>query len=199
MSSTQGSTLSASQPPKVLANTNTIGTTTRPLKPPSHSGSPRVLPPRIKSMSPVPVTPPRPPPSPSRKIPSSPASVTSTSNTTITTAPGNGDNNSFAQSSAEALEWRKHGKRVRAMLLLEDEEKGGSTFQLTNTCSIQRYYRVAERVSVPGCRHGTARPLARPFGWNMISFPTNRDIALYHVHHTHIVPMTCPPTHPHTA
>lgn len=43
--------------------------------------------------------------------------------------------------------WRSHGKMYRAKLVLMDEEKGGNTFVLSNHCSIERYYRVAERVS----------------------------------------------------
>ena len=43
--------------------------------------------------------------------------------------------------------WRKHGKAFRAQLVLMDEEKGGNTFVLSNNCAIDRYYRVAERVS----------------------------------------------------
>jgi hypothetical protein len=46
--------------------------------------------------------------------------------------------------------WRKHGKMYRAELVLLDEEKGGNTFVLSNNCSIDRYYRVAERVSTVG-------------------------------------------------
>jgi len=58
-----------------------------------------------------------------------------------------GNNHSFGKSSADAIEWRKHGKRYRAHLVLEDEQKGGNSFQLINDCSIERYYKVAERVS----------------------------------------------------
>ncbi len=100
---------------------------TSPLKPPAYSNSTEVPSSQTKTVSPVPVTP------PSKSIPS----VSSCGSTT----------SCFAQSSADALEWRKHGKRVRALLVLEDEQKGGSTFQLSNACSVERYYRVAERVS----------------------------------------------------
>jgi hypothetical protein len=55
----------------------------------------------------------------------------------VTTAP--------SLESTEA--WRKHGKVFRAKLALVDEEKGGNTFVLSDNCSIDRYYRVAERVS----------------------------------------------------
>lgn len=52
----------------------------------------------------------------------------------------------LAQSSADAIGWRKHGKLFRARLVLEDEDKGGNAFTLSNDCSIERYYKVAERV-----------------------------------------------------
>jgi len=42
--------------------------------------------------------------------------------------------------------WRKHGKLFRAKLIMNDEESGGNTFVLTNNCSIEKYYDVAERV-----------------------------------------------------
>ena len=42
--------------------------------------------------------------------------------------------------------WRKYGKLYRAQITLEDEQKGGNSFVLSNQCSIDRYYRVAERV-----------------------------------------------------
>ncbi|CAJ1957546.1 unnamed protein product [Cylindrotheca closterium] len=43
-------------------------------------------------------------------------------------------------------DWRKHGKVYRAKLIVEDEQKGGNAFVLSNQCSIDRYYRVADRV-----------------------------------------------------
>ena len=43
--------------------------------------------------------------------------------------------------------WRKYGMMYRARLVLTDEEKGGSAFVLSKTCGIDRYYRVADRVS----------------------------------------------------
>ena len=42
--------------------------------------------------------------------------------------------------------WRKHGKLFRATLIMTDEESGGNTFVLSNNCSIEKYYEVAERV-----------------------------------------------------
>jgi hypothetical protein len=42
--------------------------------------------------------------------------------------------------------WRKHGKIFRATLIMADEESGGNTFLLSNQCSIEKYYDVAERV-----------------------------------------------------
>jgi hypothetical protein len=42
--------------------------------------------------------------------------------------------------------WRKPGRAFRARLLKEDEEEGGSTFVLSSTCSISKYFDVADRV-----------------------------------------------------
>eukprot|EP00934_Nitzschia_sp_Nitz4_P001360 Nitzschia sp. Nitz4//scaffold333_size18811//15939//18204//NITZ4_008758-RA/size18811-augustus-gene-0.42-mRNA-1//-1//CDS//3329548238//1360//frame0 len=53
---------------------------------------------------------------------------------------------SMSKAGRDANDWRKHGKRYRAELLLADEEKGGSTFEVHSNCAIERYYRVAERV-----------------------------------------------------
>jgi hypothetical protein len=44
--------------------------------------------------------------------------------------------------------WRNHGKVFRAHLIVADEQKGGNIFTLSNNCSIERYYKVAERVSL---------------------------------------------------
>jgi hypothetical protein len=44
--------------------------------------------------------------------------------------------------------WRKHGKAYRAQIVLQDEQKGGNSFVLSNECSIDRYYRVAEKVRI---------------------------------------------------
>lgn len=44
--------------------------------------------------------------------------------------------------------WRKPGKVFRARLLKQDEEEGGSHFVLSPTCSIRKYFDVADRVSV---------------------------------------------------
>lgn len=43
-------------------------------------------------------------------------------------------------------DWRRHGKLYRANIVLTDENSEGNTFSLSNTCSINRYYRVADRV-----------------------------------------------------
>lgn len=51
------------------------------------------------------------------------------------------------ETTKDSEAWRKSGKAFRANLVLEDEEKGGNSFQLSKDCSIERYYRVAERVS----------------------------------------------------
>lgn len=42
--------------------------------------------------------------------------------------------------------WRKHGRSYRAKIIAEDEKRGGNSFILSNQCSIDRYYRVAEKV-----------------------------------------------------
>mmetsp|Transcript_32633 Transcript_32633/g.76925 ORF Transcript_32633/g.76925 Transcript_32633/m.76925 type:complete len:601 (-) Transcript_32633:238-2040(-) len=42
--------------------------------------------------------------------------------------------------------WRNHGKMFRANVLIADERNGGNAFTLSDTCSIERYYRVADRV-----------------------------------------------------
>ena len=44
--------------------------------------------------------------------------------------------------------WRSHGKVFRANLVVHDEAKGGNIFTLSNNCSIDRYYKVAGRVSI---------------------------------------------------
>lgn len=54
----------------------------------------------------------------------------------------------FGKTSLDALEWRKHGKQFRAHIVWEDERVGGNGFKLSNDCSIERYYKVAERVSI---------------------------------------------------
>ena len=43
-------------------------------------------------------------------------------------------------------EWRNHGKKFRAQLLMKDEAIGSGQFLLSNTCDINRYYSVAEKV-----------------------------------------------------
>jgi len=42
--------------------------------------------------------------------------------------------------------WRKHGKLFRSNIVLADEETGGNMFALSDSCAIERYYRVADRV-----------------------------------------------------
>jgi len=42
--------------------------------------------------------------------------------------------------------WRKHGKFFRANIVLADEGNGGNVFALSDSCAIERYYRVADRV-----------------------------------------------------
>ena len=41
--------------------------------------------------------------------------------------------------------WRKHGKLFRANIVLADEGDGGNIFALSDSCAIERYYRVADR------------------------------------------------------
>ena len=43
--------------------------------------------------------------------------------------------------------WRKPGRAFRARLLKQDEEEGGNNFVLSPTCSIPKYFDVADRVS----------------------------------------------------
>jgi hypothetical protein len=41
--------------------------------------------------------------------------------------------------------WRKHGKLFRANIVLTDEGIEGNSFSLSDSCTIERYYRVADR------------------------------------------------------
>jgi len=50
---------------------------------------------------------------------------------------------SFAEGDGE---WRAHGKIFRSNIILDDEESGGNMFALSDSCAIERYYRVADRV-----------------------------------------------------
>jgi hypothetical protein len=50
--------------------------------------------------------------------------------------------------SEKEQSWRHHGKVYRAHIILQDEQKGGNAFVLSNQCSIDRYYRVAEKVRI---------------------------------------------------
>ncbi|KAL3906415.1 MAG: hypothetical protein SGILL_009280, partial [Bacillariaceae sp.] len=49
-------------------------------------------------------------------------------------------------SSSAAAAWRKHGKKFRANLVLADDAQGDGAFTLNESCTIERYYRVADRV-----------------------------------------------------
>jgi hypothetical protein len=84
----------------------------------------------------VPVTPSPPAKNNHHHLDNANFSITASMDDSITTAP-----------SVESEVWRNHGKVHRAKLVLVDEEKGGNTFVLSDKCSIDRYYRVAERVS----------------------------------------------------
>jgi hypothetical protein len=37
----------------------------------------------------------------------------------------------------------------RAQIVMQDEQKGGKSYLINDQCSIDRYYRVAEKVSSP--------------------------------------------------
>lgn len=43
-------------------------------------------------------------------------------------------------------QWRKHGKFLRAQVIIEDEQAGSNAFVLSSECNIKRYYDVAEKV-----------------------------------------------------
>lgn len=55
-----------------------------------------------------------------------------------------------AVSSSSQDAWRKPGRAFRARLLKQDEEEGGNNFVLSPTCSIPKYFDVADRVSLVG-------------------------------------------------
>jgi len=79
--------------------------------------------------------------------PSSPSARASRSTPVVTPpAPLSPSGSSFAQSSAEAVDWRRHGRQLRAQWVLEDETSGGSVFTINHASPIERYYVVAERV-----------------------------------------------------
>ena len=79
--------------------------------------------------------------------PSSPSPRASLSTPVVTPpAPLSPSGSSFAQSSAEAVDWRRHGRQLRALWVLEDETSGGSVFTINHASPIERYYIVAERV-----------------------------------------------------
>jgi len=50
----------------------------------------------------------------------------------------------FAEEGNE--KWRQHGKLFRANIVSADEGNGGNIFSLSDSCAIERYYRVADRV-----------------------------------------------------
>ena len=55
---------------------------------------------------------------------------------------------SVANSNSSQDAWRKPGRVFRARLLKQDEEEGGNHFVLSPTCSIRKYFDVADRVSL---------------------------------------------------
>jgi hypothetical protein len=44
-------------------------------------------------------------------------------------------------------QWRQYGQARRRELLEDDGRKGGTKFNLNTSCSIHRYFQVAQRVS----------------------------------------------------
>lgn len=98
------------------------------------------------SVAPAPVTP---SPASHRKtvtIATSPTSVSYSPSVTshLNKSPG-------PRKDGEADEaWRRHGKLFRANLVLNDEQNGGNSFSLSDSCTIERYYRVADRVRCCG-------------------------------------------------
>ena len=54
---------------------------------------------------------------------------------------------SVVESSSQDA-WRRPGRSFRARLLRQDEEEGGNNFVLSPTCSIPKYFDVADRVSL---------------------------------------------------
>jgi len=47
--------------------------------------------------------------------------------------------------------WRKHGKHFRTNIVLADEGDGRNMFALSDSCAIERYYRVADRYEAGVC------------------------------------------------
>ena len=111
----------------------TVATTSRPAKSNIKTSS-------TLGTSPTPLSPPPPPPPAENQSLLPPGMSTTNSYDLSTTSP-------VSLSSDPNEAWRKHGKLYRAQLVLTDEEKGGNTFVLSSNCSIERYYKVAERVS----------------------------------------------------
>jgi hypothetical protein len=87
----------------------------------------------------LPSPPPTPPPRPPRPPPAPGLQYVESADTNSVMTP-------TSLSSDPNEVWRKHGKVFRAELVVKDEEKGGNTFALSNSCSIERYYKVSERV-----------------------------------------------------
>ena len=113
--------------------TKTVATTSLPAKSNIKTSS-------TLGTSSAPFTPPTPPPPAENQSFLPPGMSTTNSYDLSATSPV-----SLTSDPNEA--WRKHGKLYRAQLVLTDEEKGGNTFVLSSNCSIERYYKVAERVS----------------------------------------------------
>jgi hypothetical protein len=45
-------------------------------------------------------------------------------------------------------EWRRYGVARRKQLVEKDEKDGGTSFDLHKKCPIQRYFQIADRVSI---------------------------------------------------
>jgi hypothetical protein len=102
-------------------------------------------PPRKASVAPAPVTP---SPAANRKtIPLSPSAASPTYSRTGSRS--NHRNGPWKDGDAEEA-WRRYGKLFRANLVLNDEQNGGNSFSLSDSCTIERYYRVADRVRCCG-------------------------------------------------
>jgi hypothetical protein len=86
--------------------------------------------------------------------PSSSSSSRNTSHTSLQTSSSASPNTSSLEESGSMSSldaWRKFGKKFRANLILADDANGGNAFTLSETCSIERYYRVADRVRACVC------------------------------------------------
>jgi hypothetical protein len=59
-----------------------------------------------------------------------------------------GDDTDLAYREADvSAPWRRYGQTRRRELLEDDRRKGGTKFNLNTSCSIHRYFQVAQRVS----------------------------------------------------